>query len=158
MTIKKLMMSALAALGLVIVAATAAAAQDDPGRAEYLNACAACHGSDGQGAGEVAQYLTVEVPDLTRLAANNDGVFPLLEVIHVIDGRSGVRGHGTEFPVWGTGLRMTDRGDRGSDDEMPVWGDVFRAHIGEFAGPFGAETIVRGRVLNLALYLESIQR
>lgn len=124
----------LAAAGLAALPALAQA--DDAGKAEYDAACASCHGAAGMGAGPLAQLMTVPVPDLTKISANNDGVFPMLDVIHVIDGRTGVRGHG--YP-------------------MPVWGTRFKAEVVEAAGPYGAEIIVRGRVLSLAYYLESIQ-
>ncbi|MFD0979775.1 c-type cytochrome [Tropicimonas aquimaris] len=153
------MKTMLAAAAVVALAAGAAWGQENQsGRAEYLGACASCHGVDAHGGGEVAKYLNVEVPDLTTLAERNGGVFPMLEVIHIIDGRSGVRGHGDETPVWGTGFRLTDREALAASGEMPAWGDLFRSAIGEDAGPFGAETIVRGRMLSLALYLESIQK
>jgi len=79
--------------------------------------------------------MTVAVPSLTGLSAANDGVFPMLKVIHTIDGRQGTRGHG--YP-------------------MPVWGSRFEAEL-EDMGPYGAEAVVRGRVLSIAYYLESIQ-
>lgn len=40
---------------------------------------------------------------------------------------------------------------------MPVWGDRFQASNIEDAGLYGAEVIVRGRILSLVTYLESIQ-
>ena len=148
----------VAGAAIALAASTAVApAQEDLGRAEYLDACASCHGTDGHGGGEVAKYLTVAVPDLTKLSAANGGVFPMLDVIHVIDGRSGVRAHGAATPVWGTSLRLSDAGAGSPDTPMPVWGELYRAAIGEAAGPFSAEVIVRGRMLSLALYLESIQ-
>jgi hypothetical protein len=59
----------------------------------------------------------------------------MLTVIHMIDGRSGLRGHGSE---------------------MPIWGDRYSGEA-EMAGQYGAELIVRGRVLELAEYIASIQ-
>jgi mono/diheme cytochrome c family protein len=129
----------LAALALAAATALRAAAApghaDEIGRAEYVEACAACHGMDGKGEGPLAELMTVEVPDVTTLAAANDGTFPMQEVIMVIDGRTGIRGHG--YP-------------------MPVWGTRFAAEAGEI-GAMGRELAVRGRVLSLALYLQSIQ-
>lgn len=109
----------------------------DPGQDEYMNSCAACHGVDGDGRGPMWDLISVQVPDLTQLAANNDGVFPMLEVIHMIDGRTGLRGHGSE---------------------MPIWGDRYKADVEDTTGEYGAEMIIRGRTLSLALYLESIQK
>lgn len=108
---------------------------DDFGKMEYMNNCASCHGESGMGQGPLAELMTVDVPALTKLAANNDGKFPMLEVIHTIDGRQGTRGHG--YP-------------------MPVWGDRFSKSV-DAAGEYGAEAIVRGRILSIAYYLESIQ-
>ncbi|MGS4947808.1 c-type cytochrome [Meridianimarinicoccus sp. RP-17] len=116
--------------------AASAAAADETGRQEYMNYCASCHGESGMGDGEIARYLNVDTPSLTTLSAQNDGVFPLLEVIHVIDGRSGLGPHGTMMPVWGARFK--------------------EAEVDE-GGPYGAEVIVRGRILSLATYLESIQ-
>ena len=79
--------------------------------------------------------MTVEVPALTGLAAANDGTFPLLDVIQTIDGRQGTRGHGYPMPVWGTRFSK--------ETETP--------------GPYGAEAVIRGRILSLAYYLESLQ-
>ena len=119
-------------LGLVL--ATAAHA-DDAGKQEYMNSCASCHGASGAGDGPLAELMTVPVPPLTGLSAANDGQFPMLTVIHTIDGRQGIRGHGYSMPVWGT---------------------RFQRDIKD-AGPYGTEAIVRGRLLSLAYYLESIQ-
>ena len=109
---------------------------DEYGSEEFLNSCASCHGEAAAGDGPLAELMTVKVPALTGLSAANEGVFPMLQVIHTIDGRMGVKGHG--FP-------------------MPVWGKRFKQEI-EMAGPYGAEAIVRGRILSLAYYLESIQQ
>lgn len=118
------------------VAWTGGAVAQDIGRMEYMEACAACHGMDGKGDGPLAELMTVEVPDVTTLAAENDGTFPMHDVITVIDGRSGIRGHGYPMPVWGTRF-ATEAGD---------------------IGAMGRELAVRGRVLSLAMYLQSIQQ
>jgi mono/diheme cytochrome c family protein len=128
------MKTTLASICLGSLAFTPVAA-DELGKTEYMNNCASCHGETGKGQGPLAELMTVEVPSLTTLAADNDGKFPMLDVIHSIDGRQGTRGHG--YP-------------------MPVWGDRFSASIND-AGDYGAEAIVRGRVLSIAYYLESIQ-
>ena len=111
---------------------------DEAGEREYMNSCAVCHGADGSGSGPMSAVLSVVAPPLTGLSAANDGAFPMLEVIQVIDGRSGVRGHGT-------------------DAGMPVWGAAYKAPLAGEIGVYGAEVAVRGRILSLAYYLESIQ-
>ena len=123
--------SAAILLALGLMPATA----DEMGQAEYMSSCATCHGEAADGSGPLAELMTVAVPPLTNLSAQNDGVFPMLRVIQTIDGRPGIKGHGYPMPVWGKRFEM----------------DV------ENAGPYGAEAVVRGRVLSLALYLESIQ-
>lgn len=130
----------LAATG--VLGATAVLAQDAPqeyavGQKEYLTACAACHGEEADGNGEIAVMFKEPVPDLTGIAMRHDGVFPLLDVIHAIDGRAMIRGHG---------------------NPMPVFGNRYRAEADGGNALFGAEAISRGRVLELALYIQSIQR
>jgi len=122
-----------------VMAATSlgAMAEDDPGKTEYMIACAVCHGETGMGNGPMAELLNIEVPGLTGIAAANDGAFPFLETMMVVDGRTGVRGHG---------------------GSMPVWGDRYEKTALEQVGVYGAEMIVRGRLVSLVEYLESIQQ
>ena len=109
---------------------------EETGQSLYMDACASCHGAAAMGMGTMAEFMSVRVPNLNELAKNNDGVFPMLDVIQIIDGRTGVRGHGSE---------------------MPVWGREFKAELLEDAGIYGSEIYARGKVLSLAYYLESIQ-
>jgi len=113
----------------------AAAGADEAGRAEYLASCASCHGETGAGDGPLAELMTVSMPALTGLSAANDGAFPMLKVIQVIDGRVGIRGHGYPMPVWGARYKADAMG----------------------SGDYAAEIETRGRLLSLALYLQSIQ-
>ena len=130
-----MLLNKITATTLLVLLGLGTAQAEDLGKEEYMNSCATCHGEMGKGAGPLAELMTVPVPSLTNLSAQNDGVFPMLRVIHTIDGRPGIKGHG--YP-------------------MPVWGKRFEADI-EDAGPYGSETLIRGRILSLALYLESIQ-
>jgi mono/diheme cytochrome c family protein len=115
------------------VMASAALAQDaDIGASLYGDYCAACHGASGKGDGDMANVMTIAAPDLTGLAAANDGQFPMLKVIHVIDGRTGVRAHGGPMPVFGRSFMHDSDG-------------------------YGGVLETRGRILSLALYLETIQ-
>jgi len=130
-----MLLNKITATTLLVLLGLGTAQAEDLGKDEYMNSCATCHGEMAKGAGPLAELMTVPVPSLTNLSAQNDGVFPMLRVIHTIDGRPGIKGHG--YP-------------------MPVWGKRFEADI-EAAGPYGSETLIRGRILSLALYLESIQ-
>ncbi|MCE5973716.1 cytochrome c [Sinirhodobacter sp. WL0062] len=116
----------------------AAAQSPEVGEGLFNQYCSSCHGSGGAGDGPMVEYLTIPSPDLTQLAARNDGAFPMLKVIHIIDGRTGVRGHG---------------------GQMPVFGDLFMAEQGEGAARSYTEVLeTRGRVLSVAMYLESLQK
>jgi hypothetical protein len=104
------------------------------GEIEYQHHCASCHGVDGKGSGPMAKFLTIEPSDLTQLTKRNLK-FPFWQVYRTIDGRQGVRGHGTR--------------------EMPVWGSRFQAQAS--GGDRTARSEVAGRILSLVFYLEHIQ-
>ena len=77
--------------------------------------CSPCHGRDGAGRGPVAAALKTPPPDLTMLAAKNDGVFPRARVRDYITngGADGIAAHGTSaMPVWGPTFRALDTSDR----------------------------------------------
>ncbi|WP_431858061.1 c-type cytochrome [Azospirillum sp.] len=133
----------------VVIATTLAAAspalaqssgtmKDEPiGRSTFIRNCAACHGIEGKGDGPLADYLTKKPATLTTIRERNKGVFPLEYMVRVIDGREAIPMHGTR--------------------EMPVWGDVFlRQSIQDF-WPRGSEQVVRGRILEVVFYVQSIQ-
>ncbi|WP_439140334.1 c-type cytochrome [Roseicyclus sp.] len=130
-------LNACAAIFAIMGFAGAGWAQSVAGAEEYTRACASCHGLTGHGDGPLAEYMSIPVPDVTQIRARNNGVFPMLEVIHLVDGRSGLRGHG---------------------GPMPIWGDRFEAAVASEMGDVGTEIAVRGRVLALATYLEAIQQ
>lgn len=125
----------LFATALLTATGTMATA-DETGKDVFMQYCATCHGETADGKGPMTDLLTVEVPDLSQLSANNDGAFPMLEVIHIIDGRTGMRAHGGPMPVYGAIF----------DDEV------------ESPGPYGAPLYTRGKVLSIAYYLESLQK
>jgi len=128
------------AVSLVVASALSASLAQaegaDVGKGLYDDYCAACHGASGKGDGDMAGVMTIPAPNLTMLSAKNDGVFPMLNIIHVIDGRSGVRAHGGPMPVFGR-LFSTDGMSDGTN--------------------YASVLETRGRVLSLAMYLESIQ-
>lgn len=90
--------------GFVAVVALAGPglAQDaDAGRDLFQHHCAVCHGAAADGAGPMAPVLTIQPTDLTKLAARNEGVFPIERVIRRIDGREPLVAHGSPMPVYG---------------------------------------------------------
>lgn len=99
----------------------------------YRHHCATCHGAAGKGDGPAAPALRTAPPDLTVLAKNNNGKFPDLRVMRVLESGAGVTAHGSK--------------------EMPIWGPIFLS-----MGPAGAGgQIGRLREANLIDYLKSIQ-
>lgn len=93
--------------------------------------CAVCHGKDAKGNGPMAKQLKPKVPDLTGIAKQNGGKFPLESVQAIIDG---------------TSLAQTAHGTR----DMPIWGPVFSQIEWE-------QDLSKVRINNLARYLETLQ-
>jgi mono/diheme cytochrome c family protein len=85
--------------------------------AEWFHSyCASCHGISAAGDGPVADYMTTQPANLTRIAALNGGVFDKAKVAAFIDGRERLAVHGSpEMPVWGRAL--DDRSTSGFYDE-----------------------------------------
>jgi len=124
-----------AAIGIALFAINAQAdeAVEAAGKARFMENCAVCHGPDAKGGGPFASLLKAAPSDLTLLSRNAGGEFPFNRVYDAIDGRGSVKGaHGSK--------------------EMPIWG-------GEWKGSsVAAETAVRGQVLEMIIYLRSIQQ
>lgn len=126
---------------VLLALTTATFAQDvDPdfmaGRQEYLAGCAACHGENADGNGPIASMFNVRVPDLRKIAAPNDGVFPTSEIIKIIDGRTAIRAHG---------------------NPMPLFGERYQNELSGEVSDLAARQVARARVLELVYYLGSIQ-
>jgi mono/diheme cytochrome c family protein len=115
-----------------------ASAQMTAGEIEYSQACASCHGASGKGDGPVSTYLSVKVPNLTKITARNGGTFPFQDLMEMIDGRN------SERQIGAHGI------------SMPVWGDRFMADSGS-ADPVENEINTLGRVSSLVYYLYNIQ-
>ena len=126
----------LATVGPVGVAgdSTDEARQAERGRDLYRIYCRNCHGDTGQGDGPLAEVLTVQPKDLTRLSRDHDGEFPTDGVYATIDGRDDVLAHGS--------------------NKMPVWGLAFQ----QFDTDIDQERQVQARILQLMEYLKSIQQ
>lgn len=128
-------------IGLVLVAVmtggasaqeTESGAEADRGRVTFREYCRSCHGTEARGDGPVAEYLSPQPADLTKIAQRNQGEFPFDKVYKAIAGGRNVKGHGSS--------------------EMPVWGKAFqRVRGGE------SEEQVKVRITNLVHYLRSIQ-
>jgi len=144
MRASKIAMAIFAAVVIAVTGTYAYAAQQqapakfDLGKREYDSKCAICHGSTGKGDGPYAGLLNVKTPDLTTLAQRNHGMFPVLWVQEVIDGRRNFAAHGPS--------------------EMPIWGLDYLARAREsYMDPYEAEAYVRARILALTEYLFRLQ-
>ena len=102
----------------------------------YLELCAACHGKSGNGDGPAAAALKKPTPDLTVLAANNNGVFPREVVEDAITGKTSTLSHGTL--------------------DMPISGAAFEGVRPDWK-PFRREALARQRIHNLTEYISDIQ-
>lgn len=56
------------------------------GRDLFITYCAACHGKNGQGGASPAKAGAPKPADLTKISQRRDGVWPMLEVMAIIDG------------------------------------------------------------------------
>jgi predicted esterase len=137
--------SLLGAVALLMLAGLPVARADSTesvpvelGRGDFMNYCAACHGVGGEGDGTVAEFLTIDAADLTRMSLRNNGIFPRQRAIEVIDGRAQVSVHG--------------------ERDMPVWGDWFKFEADSGGAGEKTEKVVRERITALVDYLESIQQ
>ena len=91
---------------ILIFSGNASAEEDLIGSEEFRLHCAACHGVGGKGNGPIAALLNVSPGDLTVISKKNDGVYPFLNVFHIIDGRQSITAHGDRtMPLWGERYR-----------------------------------------------------
>lgn len=111
------------------------------GRREFLAGCAQCHGLTGQGDGILTPYLNPPAPDLTTIARDNDGIFPVGVLYEIIEGGGSTSAHGSS--------------------DMPAWGDRYSVEAYTLLGwphePEDREAFIRARILALVEYIASIQ-
>jgi hypothetical protein len=151
---------ALSAITIILGTAAAVAQQNtDVGKANFEESCAICHGSAGKGDGMVALSLKVKPADLTVLAKNNGGVFPMSRVERVIDGRwhallpAPLPNASDTFDE--TGFIATFNEAR----EMPIWGERLSIAAAEhyFDVPYDQEQYIDTHIKLLADYVYRIQ-
>lgn len=133
---KTVLVVLLSALLSTVTALSAQEANPDEGGALFRTYCATCHGIEGRGSGPMAEMMVVDPPDLTQLAAGNDGTFPVLWVARRIDGRDLVPAHGGPMPLFGSFFE-------GSDLPLKL--------------PTGQPMMVSQPLADLLAWLESIQ-
>lgn len=129
----------LTTLCLVLLGCAPAAppeASREAGQALFAEDCALCHGADGTGDGPMAAGLKTQPADLTRIAARRDGVWPMLEVMSIVDGYS---------------KRTRPR------EEMPIIVGLTEGPMVDLDTGNGLVTPTPARLVAIVRYLESIQ-
>ncbi|MDO5647286.1 c-type cytochrome [Paracoccus sp. (in: a-proteobacteria)] len=128
-----------AAGGLVLVGAIAACAPRviaATGAQDYADYCAACHGASGRGDGPAGRGMTPRPSDLTLIARNQGGVFPMTSVMGHIDGYTMGR----------------------SASPMPEFAELLDGPSVMYDDGSGKRVPTPARLIALADYLRQIQR
>ncbi|WP_108858793.1 cytochrome c [Ruegeria sp. Alg231-54] len=102
----------------------------------FIAHCAKCHGVDAQGNGPAAKALKTRLPDLSKIADRRSGVWPMLEVMSILDGY----------------LKTTN-----PREDMPVIAELNEGSTVKFDTGNGLATEVPANLIALTGYLESIQ-
>ena len=123
-------------IAAVLIASPALAADVQNGSELFRGYCAACHGIGAMGDGPMTDILEIAPPDLTGLAAANDGTFPLARVVRTIDGRNTLVSHGGPMPLFGT-ILQGEAGVVDAEDGTPI--------------------ITKAAVVDIAAWLASVQ-
>ncbi|WP_254447960.1 c-type cytochrome [Ruegeria arenilitoris] len=106
------------------------------GKTLYIDFCARCHGLDAGGNGPDAADLETQPLDLKKIADRRNGVWPMLEVMSILDGY----------------LKTTN-----PRDDMPVITELNEGPTIEFDTGNGLVTSVPAKLVALTEYLEAIQ-
>ncbi|MEO9824609.1 MAG: transglutaminase domain-containing protein [Paracoccaceae bacterium] len=122
-------------MALFLGVGTSVAAQN-VGELLFKKNCVSCHGATGRGDGIRAAGLDTAPADLTRIAARRDGVWPMLEVISILDGY----------------LKATN-----PREDMPIFEEFLDNDMVEFDTGNGLITLVPTKLVDIANYLETIQ-
>ncbi|QFT92379.1 Cytochrome c [Roseovarius sp. THAF9] len=108
----------------------------EDGQAIFARNCAVCHGGDGTGTGPMAARLATRPADLTKIASRRGGVWPMLEVMSIIDGYT---------------KRTEPR------EDMPVISELTEGPKVDFDSGNGLVRPTPARLIAVAEYLERIQ-
>lgn len=109
---------------------------EDEGQRLFEQHCADCHAPTAQAINDSLNQPKTLPPDLSKIAERRDGVWPILEVMSIIDGYT----------------KATN-----PREDMPIIKSMSDGPFVEFDTGNGQEVLVPRRLLALAIYLESIQ-
>ena len=98
--------------------------------------CVSCHGFTGKGDGPLSAGLGTAPADLTQIASRRDGVWPMLEVMSILDGY----------------LKATN-----PREDMPIVEDLLDNDMVEFDTGNGLTALVPIKLIEVVNYLESLQ-
>ena len=130
------MRSVLLTMVFALLAHSGAAQDAQRGSEIFARYCAVCHGADATGNGPMAPSLIVQPSNLTALAAENDGVFPVVRIVMRIDGRDPLVSHGSL---------------------MPIYGDFFEGRDVATKAETGQPIMTSEPIVDLLAYLEGVQ-
>ncbi|WP_317054740.1 cytochrome c [Roseovarius rhodophyticola] len=126
-------------LGFILMGCTTTVSDDvsrDAGQMIFADNCVECHGADAKGDGPWAKNLKTQPADLTKIASRRNGVWPMLEVMSIIDGYS---------------KKTIPR------EEMPIIIGLSEGPMVDFDTGNGLVEPTPARLVAIAIYLESIQ-
>ncbi len=106
------------------------------GESLFQENCISCHGIAGQGDGPIAKQLNTAPADLTKISARRDGVWPMLEMMSIIDGYS---------------RNTVPR------EDMPVFENFLDNEMVEFDTGNGEAILVPSKLIEIVEYLEALQ-
>ncbi|AXI47846.1 cytochrome C [Sulfitobacter sp. SK012] len=109
---------------------------ESTGKDLFAENCVLCHGTVGRGDGPKAGELGTPPPDLTKIAERRDGVWPMLEIMSIIDGYS---------------RNTLPR------EDMPVFENFLDNDMVEFDTGNGVEVLVPSKLVEIVNYLEELQ-
>lgn len=132
------MIRTFALLSATALAAAACAEPEPevPGALFFSEQCSVCHGATGRGDGPLADDLGVMPSDLTALARNNGGVYPIDDVMAQVYGYPG------RYQIGG----------------MPEFGPLLDGPVEDWQTQSGEVIPTPRALIDLAIYLEGLQQ